>query len=169
MYDRPPPSTEKRRFTPPGRLEYASTAVDGNNGMFLLPFRLPDPQVTYTPTSYLLAMTSAGSNEVPWEHVSVTVKDQRRCPTWEEMDFVKKAFWKPEECVMQLHPPVHENISCHPYCLHLWKPWIGDIPRPPAFAVGPSAVSRPADQSNWAPDKVFEQMLAAVKKERELG
>ncbi len=55
-----------------------------------------------------------------WDHVSVSLAT--RCPTWEEMCFIKKLFFKPEEAVMQLHPPATEYVNCHPYCLHLWRP-----------------------------------------------
>lgn len=65
-----------------------------------------------------------------WEHVSVSTL--RRCPTWEEMDAVKRLFWDDSECVMQLHVPRSDHKNLHPYCLHLWKPTNQDIPRPPA-------------------------------------
>lgn len=55
-----------------------------------------------------------------WDHVSVSLDN--RCPTWEEMDFVKRLFWNDDECVMQLHVPRTAHINVHPFCLHLWKP-----------------------------------------------
>jgi hypothetical protein len=71
--------------------------------------------------------------EYAWEHVSVSIEN--RCPTWEEMDYVKDLFWKPDECVMQLHVPKAEHKNCHQYCLHLWRPLETTIPRPPVGAV----------------------------------
>ena len=100
------------------------------------------------------------SNGGGWDHVSVSRKT--RCPTWDEMCWVKDQFFRPDECVMQLHPPKAENVNCHPFCLHLWRPqtvdeiadvaadWAiagerfpysrespGAIPRPPSNFVGP--------------------------------
>lgn len=69
-----------------------------------------------------------------WDHVSVSTPT--RCPTWEEMEFVKRRFFKPHETAMQLHVPLSEHINNHPYCLHLWRPHHADIPRPPSIMVG---------------------------------
>jgi hypothetical protein len=71
-----------------------------------------------------------------WDHVSVSRPN--RCPNWPEMDHIRHLFFREEECVMQLHPPVAENISIHPYCLHLWRPQDVEIPRPPSNLVGPT-------------------------------
>lgn len=70
-----------------------------------------------------------------WEHVSVSI--EYRCPTWEEMEEVKRRFWSPEDTVMQLHVPVSDHKNCHPYCLHLWRPLNAEIPRPPSDMVAP--------------------------------
>ena len=69
-----------------------------------------------------------------WDHVSVSLPG--RCPTWEEMCHTKALFFRDNEWVMQLHPPESENISNHPYCLHLWRPTLSSIPLPPAHMVG---------------------------------
>lgn len=69
-----------------------------------------------------------------WEHVSIST--QTRCPTWEEMCFVKDLFWDEEDCVVQYHPPKSDYINCHPRCLHLWRPIGLEIPRPPKILVG---------------------------------
>jgi hypothetical protein len=39
-----------------------------------------------------------------WDHVSVST--QVRCPTWEEMEFVKRLFFEDGETAMQLHVPL---------------------------------------------------------------
>jgi hypothetical protein len=54
-----------------------------------------------------------------WEHVSVSCAN--RCPTWEEMDKVKRLFWRDDETVVQFHPRDDVRVNVHPYCLHLWK------------------------------------------------
>jgi hypothetical protein len=74
------------------------------------------------------------SNGEGWEHVSVSTPD--RCPTWDELEKVKRRFWAPEDTVMQLHVPPAEHRNVHPYCLHLWRPTALEIPRPPAWMVG---------------------------------
>ncbi len=69
-----------------------------------------------------------------WEHVSISLED--RCPTWDEMCWIKSLFWNPEETVMQLHPPESRYVNQHPFCLHLWKPQRHTIPLPPTEFVG---------------------------------
>lgn len=98
-----------------------SSEADGRNGFFFIPCN----------REILRCMISDGEG---WEHVSVSLR--HRCPTWEEMCFVKSMFWNAEECVMQLHPPLSEWINNHPYCLHLWRPTETTIPQPPGILVG---------------------------------
>lgn len=71
-----------------------------------------------------------------WDHVSVSTPN--RCPTWEEMCFVKDLFWDGEETVFQLHPKKSEYVNYHPYTLHLWKHQVFHVPTPPKIFVGPS-------------------------------
>lgn len=68
-----------------------------------------------------------------WDHVSVS--KQKRCPTWEEMCFVKDFFFKLDECVVQYHPAETNYINNHPFCLHLWRPQEGVLPMPPEQCV----------------------------------
>lgn len=68
-----------------------------------------------------------------WDHVSVSLPD--RCPTWSEMDAVKRRFFLPHEVVMQIHPAEVDHMSIHPYCLHLWRPHDAAIPLPPKWMV----------------------------------
>jgi len=70
-----------------------------------------------------------------WDHVSVSLPD--RCPTWAEMCYVKQAFFQSKEWALQYHPASQDNINCHPYCLHLWRPQNIEIPQPPWWMVGP--------------------------------
>ena len=37
-----------------------------------------------------------------WEHVSVSYAD--KTPSWEDMDKIKKMFWRDDETVVQFHP-----------------------------------------------------------------
>jgi hypothetical protein len=81
----------------------------------------------------LRVLAGCGSDEIPWEHVSVSTP--KRCPNWLEMSYVKDLFFDPEEAVMQLHPPQSQYVNHHPFCLHLWRPLQVTIPMPPLIAV----------------------------------
>jgi hypothetical protein len=82
-----------------------------------------------------MAVISSGEAHanMPWEHVSVSFKD--RCPTWEEMSFVKDLFWLPTETVIQIHPPRSKHINFHEFCLHLWKNVSQPIQLPPEWTI----------------------------------
>jgi hypothetical protein len=104
--------------------------LKGNNGMFSIPH--------YKVAMYeLRCMISDGMG---FEHVSVTVapinKNATRCPTWEEMCFVKDMFWNKDEVVIQYHPAESDYVSMHPFCLHLWKPIGVVLPTPDPLMVG---------------------------------
>jgi len=64
-----------------------------------------------------------------WDHVSVSTPD--RTPTWEEMELVKRLFFKDTEVAYQLHVPPTDHINIHPHCLHLWRHRIKRVPLPP--------------------------------------
>lgn len=67
-----------------------------------------------------------------WDHVSVSLCNQKRCPSWDEMCTIKEMFFGPEEMAVQYHPPKSQYVNNHPYCLHLWRPNSGEkIPIPP--------------------------------------
>lgn len=100
---------------------------DGNNGAFMLPASRGDRRVP------LFAIASDGMG---WEHVSVSPIGYKRCPTWEEMAYVKGLFWTDDDCVVQFHPPRREYVNNHPYCLHLWRPTAASIPLPDSLLVG---------------------------------
>lgn len=68
-----------------------------------------------------------------WEHASVSRAN--RCPSWSEMEQVKRLFWQDNEIAMQLHVTPQSHISVHPYCLHIWRPTNDNIPTPPAWMV----------------------------------
>jgi len=66
-----------------------------------------------------------------WEHISVTPRNQKRCPTWEEMVAIKDIFFDTEEEAVQFHPKRSEYVNNHEYCLHIWRPANGDLLRAP--------------------------------------
>lgn len=101
---------------------YESSVELGNNGLFMLPKKL-------------VAMASDGAG---WDHVSVSFgRDATRCPTWEEMCYVKGLFFKDDEVVIQYHPAKEASINCHEYCLHMWRPQEVELPLPDPIMVGP--------------------------------
>lgn len=106
----------------------------GNNGMFLIPAGLRRPYQICTIASDGSEWEMLGFEPPAWEHVSVSTAV--RCPTWEEMCFIKGLFWDAEDVVMQLHPRESEYVNQHPYCLHLWRPVGVTIPTPPFQTVG---------------------------------
>lgn len=75
-------------------------------------------------------------DDYAWDHVSVSIGGPLpRCPTWEEMAYVKDLFFKPEETVFQFHPAISQYVNCHPHTLHLWRPLLVTVPLPPSVMV----------------------------------
>lgn len=103
-----------------------SSKLDGNNGVFYVS--------SLKLTRMLRVIISDGGG---WEHVSVSLHN--RCPTWDEMCFVKDLFWGEDDLVVQMHPPKDDYVNYHPYCLHLWRKsgTNGFCERPPKLFVGP--------------------------------
>lgn len=117
---KPSPYLEKFRLN---KGAYASTASYGNNGAF---------SVRTKDGVDLFVIASDGGG---WEHVSVSPVGKKRCPTWEEMCYVKSLFWSPDEVVIQYHPAESNYVNQYPYCLHLWRPMHAEIPMPPLVMV----------------------------------
>jgi hypothetical protein len=90
-------------------------------------FILPSP-IDRAP---LVVLASSGGG---WDHVSASRAN--RCPNWVEMDHIKRLFFRDDETAIQFHVPVKEHVSNHPFCLHLWRPLTGELPRPPLWMVG---------------------------------
>lgn len=86
---------------------------------------------------HMLVIATTG---LGWDHVSVSFPT--RCPTWDEMEWVKRKFFRDDETAMQLHVPPSDHVSMHSYALHLWRPNDGvEIPRPPGIMVGLKGVT----------------------------
>lgn len=100
------------------------SAGDHEAGMFRVPSSIDGAQIT------IIASVGEG-----WDHVSASRVD--RCPTWEEMEQIKRMFFRDDECAFQLHVPPSDHISVHPHCLHIWRPVNGKFPMPPSWMVGP--------------------------------
>lgn len=120
------PSVDKYRCREQWVYDRYGWIGDHTGGLFIIQY------VGELQGSLLNIIASVGMG---WDHVSVSTPE--RCPTWEEMSFVKDLFFKPDETAMQLHVPADDHINHHPFCLHLWRPHVVEIPRPPSILVGP--------------------------------
>lgn len=103
------------------------------NGFFSIPENVFKGGIPTFGGHSALIIASDGE-ETDWEHISISFP--HRCPTWDEMCFVKELFWEPEARVVQFHPPESEYINNHPYCLHLWRHKKLAMPHPPTELVG---------------------------------
>ena len=104
-------------------IEHYGNIGDESAGVFTV------PSVIDKGTMVVIASVGEG-----WDHVSVS--RATRCPNWAEMEQVKRLFFKDDETAMQLHVPVADHISVHPFCLHLWRPLDREIPLPPKDHIG---------------------------------
>jgi hypothetical protein len=109
--------------------ELANYAIeqDDDGGAFLIAYRRPRSGIR-------VQLRVIASHGMGWDHVSVSLG--HRCPTWEEMSFIKRLFFLPDEVVMQLHVAESSHINIHPHCLHLWRPQHAEIPLPDPLMVG---------------------------------
>lgn len=82
----------------------------------------------------VIASTAQNPEAQGWDHVSVSLPN--RCPTWDEMEFIKRIFFLPEEVCFQLQPAEADYINNHPYCLHIWRHATMLVPLPPPHFVG---------------------------------
>lgn len=71
-----------------------------------------------TPSLIPARMKIIVSDGLGWDHVSVSTEG--RIPTWTEMEWIRRMFFKPTCCVVQFHPPLKEYINNHHNVLHLW-------------------------------------------------
>lgn len=71
---------------------------------------------------YVIASIDDCGEDGLWDHISVTPKNQNRCPTWDEMCAIKNMFFEPEEECVEFHPKQSQYINMHKNCLHIWRP-----------------------------------------------
>jgi hypothetical protein len=98
-------------------------------GWFIVPARSAHGRV--------LACLACDGEETGWEHVSVSIQQKDKCPSWPEMCVVKDLFWGEDETVVQFHPTKSEYVNAHNGYLHLWKQTKAEFPLPPSILVGP--------------------------------
>lgn len=102
----------------------ASDKSCGNNGAFELAY------------NDVLLVIIASSDGV-WDHISVHSVGEHgsQTPTWDEMDYVRKLFFRNDEWVIQYHAPTDKHINDHQHVLHMWRPQIEKLPVPPRWMV----------------------------------
>lgn len=115
---------DQYRDASPRVLRHYGSAGDETCGVFDVPSPIDRANL------HIIASSGEG-----WDHVSISRNN--RCPNWQEMEHVKRLFFKDDETAIQYHVPPSDHISIHPYCLHLWRPTDQEFPRPPAIMVGP--------------------------------
>ena len=103
------------------RIIIGLVSQDGGNGIISLP--------TWQGT----VIWSKGAG---WEHVSVSPKQHRITPSWDDMCKVKEWFFNDDEAVIQIHPPKDMYVNNMPNCLHLWRCTYKDMILPPSCLVG---------------------------------
>ena len=84
---------------------------------------------------FVIATLDVVSPKEAWEHVSVVAHEQAassRIPTWDEMCWVKRQFWQPDEVGFQIHPKESDYVNVHNHCLHIWRPVGVVMPEPPS-------------------------------------
>ena len=93
---------------------------DHESGVFSLPVNRSQFEAHYQsesgPIEFVLVVAACAEG---WEHVSVSLAD--RCPTWFEMDAIKRLFFEDDEWCFQIHPAVADHIDCCRNCLHIWR------------------------------------------------
>ncbi len=101
-----------------------SDASYGNNGAFEIPLG----------NESLGVVASDGEG---WDHVSVQVVGPlgSRTPSWDDMDYVRKLFFRGDEWVVQYHPPTDKHLNDHPLVLHMWRSQRETVPVPPSWMV----------------------------------
>ncbi len=119
--------------------DYGSDSIHLNNGAFILTMRNVKISGVYLPDNMrAVKLFVVISDQEGWDHCSVSVDvNPPRCPTWEEMCYVKTLFFKDEETVVQFHPKKSEYVNCHKYVLHLWRKQDKEYELPPSEFVGP--------------------------------
>jgi hypothetical protein len=85
---------------------------DDKFGVFLIPYKNMNLRIFATA-------------KYGWDHVSVSLEN--RIPFWDEMDYVKRMFFKPHEIAVQYHVAEKDHVNIHPNCLHLWRPHMPKI------------------------------------------
>ena len=55
------------------------------------------------------------------EHISISHKNLKIWPTWQELVFIKDIFFKDEEECYQVFPKKSEYVNIRSNCFHIWR------------------------------------------------
>jgi len=106
--------------------KWAKAQLGVYNNKFNATMVIPFKPMWEKPAVMLRVIASIGGG---WDHASVSLAD--RTPVWEELEFVKRLLFKPDEVAIQFHVPADDHINVHPYTLHLWRSHRQRIRLPP--------------------------------------
>jgi len=133
------PAIAKWRDHEADRMFGTKDAERALGGAFLVPFKR---EGDLRQRQWLRVIASAGRDQPKgWQFDHVSVSLSNRSPTWEEMDYIKRLFFRDDETCYQLHVTAGEHINNHPYCLHIWHCLEAAIPLPPGVMVGVTALN----------------------------
>lgn len=76
------------------------------------------------------------TKQMGWEHASIAYLHKKKLPDWNIMCRLKDLFWTEDECCVQYHPAKEDYVNMHEYTLHIWKPYLDTLPKPPSIMVG---------------------------------
>ena len=96
---------------------FASTEVDGWNGLFLVPMDGRIWQVCL-------------SDGFGFRHLSATNYTRKELPPWQVMVRLKEAFFDDATWVVMYIPAKEDYVNDHPYVHHLWEPLNEELPKP---------------------------------------
>ncbi len=114
-----PANLEKLRIDHPMYIKAERGSIEG---AFIIPYG----------NKKLLVISGCGDG---WDHVSISLK--HRCPTWDEMCFIKNLFFERDECAIQFHPSESDYINIGKTVLHIWRPQEQEIKMPPRYMLAP--------------------------------
>jgi hypothetical protein len=101
---------------------YASNGMFSPDGAFIV----QNPLATDTKSRWFTVIIGTG---LGWDHVSVSLP--HRTPRWEEMEWVKRSLFEPDEVAVQYHVAESDHINVHPNVLHIWRRQGFEMPLPP--------------------------------------
>ena len=61
------------------------------------------------------------------EHISISHRNEKVYPTWDELCEIKDMFFLPEETCVQFFPKKSEYVNLRKNCFHIWRPVDGTL------------------------------------------
>jgi hypothetical protein len=84
-------------------------------------YEFPSPKVKGGKLQVLASTDNSDKGRL--EHISVKgyTKTSFYTPCWDEMCYIKDAFFEAEQVVIQLHPKKSQHVNINENTLHLWR------------------------------------------------